>query len=162
MCPRRSNGRFANSGPLGAGALSYNRGGSSAPLARRGCATSVKLRATRAVSSPQVRSSLALMWSSAHRWPCCASRPSQLKHANAPHPLRLLRVRCKRPSRRAAQHRDEMPSPHSISSSARASRDGGTVRPNIRAVWALMTSSNPVGCTTGRSAGRAPLRMRPA
>ena len=38
----------------------------------------------------------------------------------------------------------------------------GTVRPSILAVSALMTSSNLVDCTTGRSAGLAPLRMRPA
>ena len=31
---------------------------------------------------------------------------------------------------------------HSITSSARASSDGGTARPSILAVWALMTSSN--------------------
>ena len=30
------------------------------------------------------------------------------------------------------------------------------------AVWALMTSSSLLDCTTGRSAGLAPLRMRPA
>jgi len=39
---------------------------------------------------------------------------------------------------------------------------GGTVRSSIVAVWALMTSSNLFDCTTGRSAGLAPLRMRPA
>jgi hypothetical protein len=36
------------------------------------------------------------------------------------------------------------------------------VRPSILAVWALMTNSNLVDCTTGKSAGFAPLRMRPA
>ena len=30
------------------------------------------------------------------------------------------------------------------------------------AVWALMTSSNFDACTTGKSAGFAPLRMQPA
>src|SRR5215475_2017934 len=39
---------------------------------------------------------------------------------------------------------------------------GGTVRPSIRAVAVLITSSNLVACTTGKSAGFAPLRMRPA
>jgi hypothetical protein len=52
-------------------------------------------------------------------------------------------------------------SDYSITSSARASSVGGTSRPSIRAVWALMTSSNLLACTTGRSAGLAPLRMRP-
>ena len=48
---------------------------------------------------------------------------------------------------------------HSITSSAVASSDGGTVSPSILAVWALMTSSNFVDCSTGRSAGLAPLRI---
>src|SRR6266852_7619483 len=51
---------------------------------------------------------------------------------------------------------------HSITSSAVASSVGGTVRPSILAVSALMTSSNFDACTTGRSAGLALLRMRPA
>ena len=45
---------------------------------------------------------------------------------------------------------------HSITSSARASRLGGISRPSIRAVWALITSSNLVDCSTGMSAGFAP------
>jgi hypothetical protein len=53
-------------------------------------------------------------------------------------------------------------SAYSITSSAIASSDGGTVMPSILAVWALMTKSNLDACTTGRSAGLAPLRMRPA
>ncbi len=51
--------------------------------------------------------------------------------------------------------------PHSITSSAVASSLSGTVRPSILAVETLMTNSNLVDCTTGRSAGLAPLRMRP-
>ena len=50
---------------------------------------------------------------------------------------------------------------HSITSSARASSEGGTVMPSIRAVSALMTISNLLACRTGRSNGLAPLRMRP-
>src|SRR5262249_29953333 len=53
------------------------------------------------------------------------------------------------------------PPHHSITSSARASSVGGTVRPIVFAVCRLMTNSNLVGCTTGRSAGFAPLRIRP-
>ena len=64
--------------------------------------------------------------------------------------------------RRAAEQRDELASPHSITSSARASSDGGTASPSARAVFKLMTSSNLVDCTTGKSAGLAPLRTRPA
>ena len=52
--------------------------------------------------------------------------------------------------------------PHSITSSARASIDCGTVRPSAFAVFKLMTSSNFVGCWTGKSAGLAPLRIFPA
>ena len=51
---------------------------------------------------------------------------------------------------------------HSITSSARARIDCGTVRPSALAVLRLMTSSNLVGCWTGRSAGLAPLRIFPA
>src|SRR5262249_50853507 len=51
---------------------------------------------------------------------------------------------------------------YSITSSARASSDGGTVRPIVLAVCRLMTNSNLVGCRIGRSAGCSPLRMRPA
>ena len=50
---------------------------------------------------------------------------------------------------------------YSITSSARVSSEGGTVRPSALAVLRLMASSNLVGCVTGRSAGLAPPRMRP-
>src|SRR5262249_38503003 len=63
---------------------------------------------------------------------------------------------------RPAQTGNELPTPHSITSSARASSVGGMVSPRASAVLRLMTSSNFVGCITGRSAGWAPLRMRPA
>src|SRR5262245_39705930 len=49
---------------------------------------------------------------------------------------------------------------HSITSSARASSDGGTSRPRALAVLRLITSSYLVGAWTGRSAGFSPLRMR--
>src|SRR5215510_12348149 len=73
------------------------------------------------------------------------------EHADAPHPLALLRMRRERPSRRrAAEQRDELAPLHSITSSAMLSSVGGTVRPNILAVWALMTNSNLLDCTTGK------------
>src|SRR6516162_8777745 len=50
---------------------------------------------------------------------------------------------------------------YSMTSSARARIAGGIVRPSALAVLRLTTSSNVVGCWTGRSAGLAPLRMRP-
>lgn len=45
---------------------------------------------------------------------------------------------------------------YSITSSALASRDGGTARPRAFAVTRLIVRSNFVGCSTGRSAGLAP------
>src|SRR5262249_6282796 len=51
------------------------------------------------------------------------------------------------------------PASYSITWSARCSRDCGIVRPRALAVLRLMTSSNFVGCSTGRSAGLAPFRI---
>jgi hypothetical protein len=41
--------------------------------------------------------------------------------------------------------------------SARSSSDWGIVRPSALAVLRLITNSNLVGCSTGRSVGFAPL-----
>src|SRR5262249_46225955 len=65
-----------------------------------------------------------------------------------------------RGAERSGQAAAAKPRAHSITSSAIASSVGGTVRPSVRAIWWLMTSSNLVDCTTGRSAGLVPLRMR--
>ncbi len=46
-----------------------------------------------------------------------------------------------------------------ITSSDRCRKDCGTARPSALAVFRLMTSSNFVGCSTGRSPGFAPLRI---
>src|SRR5262249_48988234 len=73
----------------------------------------------------------------------------------------LLPARRKRPCCRAAEERYERAAFHSITSSARASSVGGISIPNMRAVCTLMTSSNLADCSTGKSAGLAPLRMRP-
>src|SRR5262249_18750425 len=56
----------------------------------------------------------------------------------------------------------EFPPLHSITSSARASRLCGTVRPSAFAVLRLITNSIFVIWITGRSAGFSPLRMRAA
>jgi hypothetical protein len=48
---------------------------------------------------------------------------------------------------------------HLITLSARASTLGGIVRPICFAVFRLIANSNFVGCSTGRSAGFAPLRI---
>src|SRR5262249_19256760 len=58
-----------------------------------------------------------------------------------------------------ADQRYKRAPPHSITSSASARSDGGTVRPSVLALFILMTSSNFVGCSTGRSAGFAPLNI---
>jgi hypothetical protein len=50
---------------------------------------------------------------------------------------------------------------YSITSSAIASTPDGLVRPNALAVLRLMTSSTFVDCSTGKSAGFAPLRIFP-
>ena len=49
---------------------------------------------------------------------------------------------------------------YSITSSARASSMGGGISPSAWAVFRLMTVSNLVGCSTGRSAGFSPLNIR--
>jgi hypothetical protein len=49
---------------------------------------------------------------------------------------------------------------YSITSSARASNMGGTVRPSALAVLSLMANANAIGCWTGRSAALASLRTR--
>src|SRR6476646_5243090 len=64
------------------------------------------------------------------------------KDADAPHRSRLLRARRNRPRRRrTAKHRDKLAADHSITSSARASSEGGISRPSALAVLRLTTSS---------------------
>ena len=48
---------------------------------------------------------------------------------------------------------------HWITWSARMRTDGGIVSPRVLAVFMLITSSKRVGCSTGRSAGLAPLKI---
>src|SRR5262249_4940122 len=74
---------------------------------------------------------------------------------------RLLCSRRERPRRRAAQQRDKLAPSHSITSSASVSRLSGMVSPSALAVLMLMTKLNLVGCSTGKSLGFSPLRMRP-
>jgi GNAT superfamily N-acetyltransferase len=58
--------------------------------------------------------------------------------------------------------REEFPPLHSITSSAVNCSLAGTSRPSALAVFRLITISNLVGCSTGKSAGFSPLRIRPA
>src|SRR5439155_15321588 len=77
---------------------------------------------------------------------------------------RLLRARRERPrGRRAAEQRDEL-APlyrcnHSITWSARSRIDVGNSMPIALAVLRLMTSSNLVGNSTGRSAAEVPFSI---
>ena len=57
------------------------------------------------------------------------------------------------------EQRDELPPPHSITSSARVRSDSGMVSPSALAVVRLITSSNLVGCSTGKSPGFAPRKI---
>src|SRR5436305_330200 len=69
---------------------------------------------------------------------------------------RLLRLRGEGPGngcRRAAEKLDELAALHSMISSAMEDRPGGTLRPSALAVLRLITNSNLVDCTAGRSAG---------
>src|SRR5262245_35385656 len=63
------------------------------------------------------------------------------------------------PRRRTPEQGDELAPLHSITSSARASSVAGTVMPSALAVFILMTSWKRVRCSTGKSAGWAPLRI---
>src|SRR5215469_13773265 len=85
------------------------------------------------------------------------------EHANASHAFALLRARRERPrGGRAAEQRDDLAAlHHSITSSASASNLSGIWRPSALAVLRLITNSNWVGCSTGKSPGLAPLRIRP-
>src|SRR5262245_37398447 len=86
------------------------------------------------------------------------NRPQHPDHRQAA----LLRARREWPRGcRAAEQRDELSAPHSITSSTLASSCGGTSRPSALAVCRLMANSNLVDCNTGSSAGLAPLMMLP-
>src|SRR5215472_7231468 len=74
--------------------------------------------------------------------------------------LVLDSARRERPAkRRAAEEGDELASFHSITSSARNVTDGGIVRFSAFAAFMSIKSSNLAGCSTGRSAGFAPLKI---
>src|SRR5262249_53795403 len=77
----------------------------------------------------------------------------------ADHRYRLLRPPSHRPSHQPAKPRNELPPPHSITSSARSRIDWGTARPSALAALRLITKAIRVGCSTGRSAGFTPLKI---
>src|SRR5262249_19310238 len=97
------------------------------------------------------------------KFPIVRSRGQE--NANEGRLLALLRARRERPrGSRAAEQRDELATfhrcNHSITSSARASKVGGTSMPSALAVLRLIASSKLVGACTGRASGRVPLRIR--
>src|SRR5262245_60247920 len=67
------------------------------------------------------------------------------RQSRRPFALALLRARRERPRSCAADECDELAPLHSITSSARASSVGGTVRPSVLAVLRLITKSYLVG-----------------
>ena len=135
--------------------------------------SSAAIVGSRSYSPSAQRKSIATFWPSTNS---IAFRPSRnaatrwahgagealLDEPNDRHRRWLLCARRERPRRcRAAEQRDELAPYHSITSSASASNVGGTSSPRECAVLRLITNSNLVGCTTGSSAGFAPLRTRP-
>jgi hypothetical protein len=109
----------------------------------------------------ETRLRLALMWATAaphvmnSRLLIQSPRPPPWRNPTTG--VALMSPRRDRPRRRrAAEQRDELPPYHSMTSSARASNDGGTVRSSVFAVVRLMMRSNLVGCSTGMSPGFAP------
>src|SRR5262249_2052598 len=85
-------------------------------------------------------------------------RPSGRDDADPSHTLGLLHARRERPHRSSAEQQYELAPLHSITSSARAMSVGGISRPIALAAFKLMINSNLVGCSTGKSAGFAPLK----
>src|SRR5262245_52955675 len=90
--------------------------------------------------------------------------PKNVRRFIAPSPVHFrcrLGLGDERRTEDAPTHHSDERSPvhHSITWSARPSKDGGIVRFSAFAVFMLTTSSNFVGCSTGRSAGLAPLRI---
>ena len=70
------------------------------------------------------------------------------------------RMHRKRPrDGRAAEERDEVATVHSMISSASRRNGSGIVSPSALAVLRFTTSSNFVGCSTGKSAGRVPRKI---
>src|SRR6516162_1546401 len=89
-----------------------------------------------------------------------ARRESAHQHRDAPFPLWPLCPCCERPcGDYSAGERDELASLHSITSSARASNVGGMVNSSALAAVRLISSSNLVGNSIGKSPGLAPLRI---
>ena len=88
--------------------------------------------------------------------PCRVSSALGANHPQFRDPFGPSAGRCHCPIR---QQQDELAPLHSIVSSASESRLSEILMPSALAVLRLITVSNLVGCSTGRSAGFAPLRI---
>ena len=75
--------------------------------------------------------------------------------------VRRLQAAGDRAQRAGADQRQDVAALHSITSSARSRKAIGIARPIAFAVLRLITNSNFVGSSTGRSAGLAPFRILP-
>ena len=78
--------------------------------------------------------------------------------ANAIEPLPAGCARGDKPARQA--HRDDLPSSHSMTSSARNRMEGSKTTPIFWAVRAFTANSKRVGPSMGRSPGAAPFKIR--
>src|SRR5713101_5994553 len=79
--------------------------------------------------------------------------------ADVSEPRRQFRIVPQNQIHQVRQNQVQLRMLHSITSSASESRLSEMATPCAFAVFKLMTSSNLVGCSTGRSAGLAPLRI---
>src|SRR6266849_874436 len=70
-----------------------------------------------------------------------------------------LRRQQPKPGRPCAHHEPPPTQPHSITSVTWSMISLGKVMPSAWAVFILTTKSKVIGCSTGRSAGLAPLRI---
>src|SRR5262245_51774923 len=92
------------------------------------------------------------------KFPIVRSRGQE--NANEARLLALLRAHRERPrGSRAADERDELAALHSITSSARSRIAVGSSSPIALAVLRLMTNSNFVACSIGKSPAFAPFRI---
>ena len=87
--------------------------------------------------------------------PVAPSPAAAACHGSRPHP-----ASSPRPAARAHHELPAAQPAHSITSVTWSMISLGKVMPSSRAVFRLTTKSKVIGCSTGRSAGLAPLRMR--
>src|SRR5262245_42852509 len=88
-------------------------------------------------------------------------RWAETQNTDAPYPVLRLCEHGERGAKGARSHCEEQwpARRHSITRSARTRIDRGIVRPRALAVLRLITSSNVLACSTGKSPGLAPLRI---